>query len=211
MMIRDFEGFISQLDKKLKKPLPGISSQLKMASMRRLIEGGKAVVPSDSKKAGVLVLFYPVDGHPYIVFIKRNEYPGVHSGQISFPGGGYEIKDKNLVNTALRESEEEIGVLRNLVRTMGQLSDLYIPPSHFLVTPVVGYTSVRPEFRPEPSEVQQILEIPLASFLDPNNLTEKEIILSPGSRFNAPCYYVDENIIWGATAMILHEMIDVIN
>lgn len=211
MMIRDFKGFISQLDKKIKKPLPGVSSQLKMASMRRLMEGGKVVIPPDAKKAGVLVLFYPVNSHPYIVFIKRNEYPGVHSGQISFPGGGYEPNDKNLVNTALRESEEETGVLRNLVRTMGQLSDLYIPPSNFLVTPVVGYTAVRPEFRPDPSEVQQIIEIPFASFLDPSNITEKEIILSPGSKFNAPCYYLDGNIIWGATAMILHELIDMIS
>jgi 8-oxo-dGTP pyrophosphatase MutT (NUDIX family) len=210
-MINDFQRFIASLEVKLAGPLPGISSQLKMAGMKRKIEAGQIVVPNDARRAGVMVLFYPVEENPNIAFIKRNEYPGVHGGQISFPGGGWESHDKNMTETALRETEEEIGVPAEKIIPIGNLSSLYIPPSNFLVTPTVGYTTERPEFRPDPEEVEKILEIPFHLFLDSNNLTEKDIIVSMDVVIKVPCFSVNGYVIWGATAMMLHELTDVIS
>jgi 8-oxo-dGTP pyrophosphatase MutT (NUDIX family) len=206
-----FSGLIAGIKKKMADPLPGIPSQLKMATIGRLMRDGKMVVPPDARKGSVLALFYPFNDHTCLVFIKRTEYPGVHSGQISFPGGGWEAGDQDMVATALREAEEEIGVDRNLVIPLGKLTDLFIPPSNFLVTPVVGYINERPDFRADPDEVDQILEISLDDLLNEENRQEREITIFPAIQLKVPCFYIDGNIIWGATAMMLSELMDVIN
>lgn len=205
-----FNEFITDLRNKLAKPLPGVDSQLKMASMRRIIEHGRMKVPEDVKKGGVLVLFYPFREQVYLVLMKRTEYPGVHSGQISFPGGGWEPGDQDMTETALRETEEEIGVRRNLVKPVGFLSELFIPPSNFLVTPVIGYTAERPEFLPDPVEVDKIVEIPLNELFRDENRQNKDITVYPDIRLRVPCFNIDGNVIWGATAMMLNELVEVI-
>jgi len=207
----EFNEFIARIKKRLLYPLPGLKSQLKMATIGRMVKDGFAVVPENARKAGVLVLFYPSNGSVNLVFIKRNEYPGVHSGQISFPGGGWEEGDQDMIATALREAEEEIGVARDSVIPIGNLSDLYIPPSNFLVTPVIGYTDRRPDFRPDPDEVDQVLEIALEKILDKATRQEKEITIFPAIKSKVPCYYAEGSVIWGATAMILSELNDAIN
>jgi 8-oxo-dGTP pyrophosphatase MutT (NUDIX family) len=209
-MNMDFKAFIGTIKEKLEKPLPGVSSQVKMAGLRRFIKDGEIVFPDDVRKGAVLALFYPFNSKIYIVFIKRTEYPGVHSGQISFPGGGLEHIDRDMVDTALREAEEEIGVNRDSVVAIGKLTDLFIPPSNFLVTPVVGYTIERPDFSPDPDEVDRILEFPLEELLNELNIMEKDITIFPEVILKVPCFYIDGNVIWGATAMILNELIDVI-
>jgi 8-oxo-dGTP pyrophosphatase MutT (NUDIX family) len=209
-MIMEFKAFTNSIQKKLAQPLPGLPSQLKMAGMRRLMKEGGVIVPDGAKKSAVLALFYPANGEINLVFIKRAEYPGVHSGQISFPGGGWEKGDKDLVDTALREAEEEIGVARDSVTAIGKLTELFIPPSNFLVTPVVGYISERPEFIPDQDEVERILEIPIDDLTDDSNILEKEITIFPAESLRVPCFYVDGHVIWGATAMILSELIDII-
>lgn len=207
----EFAIFLDNIKEKMIRPLPGTSSQLKMASMRRLIQDGKIAAPPDVRKGGVLALFYPSDGKICIVLIKRTEYPGVHSGQISFPGGGWEAGDEDMVATALREAEEEIGVDSLSVIPIGKLTDLYIPPSNFLVTPVVGYTLERPDFKPDPGEVDYILEVLLDDLLDEKNKQEQEITIFPAINLKVPCFYINGNVIWGATAMMLNELMDVIN
>jgi 8-oxo-dGTP pyrophosphatase MutT (NUDIX family) len=207
----EFTSFIENLREKLAKPLPGTTSQLKMATMRRLLKDGRMVVPDNARKGGVLALFYPCNGNICLVFIKRTEYPGVHSGQVSFPGGGLEDIDKNMVETALREAEEEIGVDRKLVIPVGMLSELFIPPSNFLVTPVVGYTHEKPDFKPDPDEVDRILEVSLDDLLKDGTKQEQEITIFPAVKLKVPCFYAEGEVIWGATAMILSELIDVIN
>ncbi|MCU0370344.1 MAG: CoA pyrophosphatase [Bacteroidales bacterium] len=206
----DIHSFAAGITQKMAGPLPGISSQLKMATMKRVMKDGQVVIPGNVRKAGVLVLFYPVNGGISLVLIKRAEYPGVHSGQISFPGGGMEEGDQDIIATALRETEEEIGVDSATVFPVGKLSDLFIPPSNFLVTPVVGYTLERPEFRPDPEEVDRILEVPLDHLLDENTRQEHDITIFPAVDIKVPCFYVEGNIIWGATAMMLNELIDII-
>jgi 8-oxo-dGTP pyrophosphatase MutT (NUDIX family) len=209
-MMMEFKAFTNSIERKLAQPLPGLPSQLKMAGMRRLIEDGGVTVPDDAKKSAVLALFYPADDKISMVFIKRAEYQGVHSGQISFPGGGWEKGDKDLVDTALREAEEEIGVYREAVTAIGKLTDLFIPPSNFLVTPIVGYIAERPEFIPDSDEVESILEISLDDLLDDSNILEKEITIFPDVPLKVPSFYIDGHVIWGATAMILSELIEVI-
>ncbi|MBW6459411.1 MAG: CoA pyrophosphatase [Bacteroidales bacterium] len=201
---------MDNLKKRLALPLPGLEAQLKMAGMRRIIRQGKVQVPDDFKKAAVLILFYPGDEDVKLVFIRRNEYRGAHSGQISFPGGRYEPEDRDLTETALRETEEEIGINRNKVKIIGLLTDLYIPPSHFLVTPVVGYITERPIFHPDPEEVKGILEVSLKDVLSEETQQVKKITIFHGIRWKVPCFYVNEAVIWGATAMILSELTEVI-
>jgi 8-oxo-dGTP pyrophosphatase MutT (NUDIX family) len=206
-----FTEFIDNLEIKLGKQLPGVASQLKMASIRRFMKDGRMLVPENAKKGGVLILFYPSNGSAYLAFIKRAEYPGVHSGQVSFPGGGREPGDKDMNETALREAEEEIGVNRMAVTPIGKLTDLYIPPSNFLVTPVVGYMKVRPEFRPDPDEVDRILEISLDLLMQEEIKQVREITVFPDLKFDVPCFYINGDVIWGATAMILNELLDLIS
>jgi 8-oxo-dGTP pyrophosphatase MutT (NUDIX family) len=206
----EFTSFIESLREKLAKPLPGRSSQLKMATKRRLLKDSRMVIPDDVRKGGVLALFYPCNGNICLVFIKRTEYPGVHSGQVSFPGGGLEDVDKSMVETALREAEEEIGVDRKSVIPVGILTELFIPPSNFLVTPVVGYTHEKPDFRPDPDEVDRILEVSLDDLLKDGTVQEQEITIFPAIKLRVPCFYVEGEVIWGATAMILSELMDII-
>lgn len=209
--MEEFQLLVDALKVRLKGPLPGLEAQLRMAGLRRSIRDGKLEIPPDVKRAAVLALFYPGDdGTATLVFIKRAEYPGVHSGQISFPGGAYEPGDHDLIATALRETAEEIGVGKKHIEVIGQLSDLYIPPSNFLVTPVVGYALRRPDFIPDPQEVSRILEISVNRLMDKNCILEKEIEVFPAMKLKVPCYYINGNVIWGATAMILSELIGVI-
>jgi 8-oxo-dGTP pyrophosphatase MutT (NUDIX family) len=206
-----FNDFITGLKERMTGPLPGMNAQLKMASVRRIIENGKIRVTADAKKGGVLVLFYPVDGKASLVFMKRTEYPGVHSGQVSFPGGAWEPGDVNLAATALREAEEEIGADQKTIEPIGMLSDLFIPPSNFLVSPVVAFTKKRPDFRPDPVEVAKIIEVPFEHFLLAETRQIREITVFPGEKLEAPCFYADDEVIWGATAMILNELIELIS
>jgi hypothetical protein len=135
----------------------------------------------------------------------RPRYPGVHSGQISLPGGKVEPTDQDLAETALRESKEEIGVNPENIRLLGNLTNLYIPPSNFMVTPFVGYQSVRPVFKPDPSEVAEIIEVSLDSFLDNSIIRQKRMKLALGLTMKVPAYCIGSHVIWGATAMILSE------
>ncbi len=197
--------FIKHLKKEIAAGLPGMDSQYKMAPRLRL----KLKPAKNVNKAAVLLLLYPHHGTLFTVLTKRTEYSGVHSGQISFPGGKYEEKDMDIVHTALRESREELGILANEIKIIGILTELYIPISKILVSPVVGYTDYRPDFKPDPMEVEFIIESPLRDFLKPETL-QKESSKFLSRKALVPYYIINGNQIWGATAMILSEFIDVI-
>jgi 8-oxo-dGTP pyrophosphatase MutT (NUDIX family) len=185
----------------LRQELPGEEAHLRMSPAFR----GENKDKKDPLKAAVLALLYPSDGNTSLVFIKRNANKGPHSAQISFPGGAVEPGDKNLKETALRETREEIGV-REKIEILGALTPLHIPVSNFMVYPFAGWTATQPKFRPEPAEVQYILEASLHDLLDPAN-RESEIRSHHGQSIKVPFFRVGKEKIWGATAMMLSEIL----
>jgi 8-oxo-dGTP pyrophosphatase MutT (NUDIX family) len=138
--------------------------------------------------------------------MQRPEYDGTHSGQVSFPGGKVEEFDEDRIATALREAREEVRIIPEEVTILGQLSELYIPPSNFLVFPIVGYSNKRPDFIPDEREVVDIIELPLAEILKPENIGTTSIVANKIFRFDSPTFVFNERIVWGATAMMLAEL-----
>lgn len=199
-------SIIDKLEARLKRKLPGIDAQLNMASdvrYRFIMEDNKDRKP---RQSSVLILLYPHNNNINVVLIQRPEYEGVHSGQISFPGGQKEESDKSKVETALREASEEIGIDINKVKIIGMLTDLYIPPSNYLVAPVIGFVEKRPEFIPQVLEVKGIIETPLEVFTNIENKKSKVMKLANGITFTTPYYDVHGHVVWGATAMIISEL-----
>jgi len=151
------------------------------------------------------MLLYPDREEICFPLTKRPEYLGAHSGQISFPGGKAEPGESAL-ETALREGEEEIGVRSGDIEVLGTLSDFYVIPSNFLVTPVVGILRARPLFTPDPVEVVRILEGTLSDILRDDAVTVREITAARVYRLNAPHFLIEDEVVWGATAMMLNEL-----
>lgn len=154
------------------------------------------------------MLMYPHDGEVYTVFIRRTS--GVeadkHRGQIGFPGGKREESDADLASSAVREAEEEVGVDRQAVHLVRDLTPLYIPVSNFLVHPFLALTVERPDFRPQPDEVAEILEVPLRDLIGPDKVRHADIRLHGGpTLMNVPGFHIHGYVLWGATAMILNE------
>lgn len=204
---KDFDRFSAQLVKGIAQGLPGMDAQYALVPPNRLRPDLALVkLENNPRLAGVLALFYPIDNTPHLVLMKRNTYPGVHSGQISLPGGQIEPHDANIVATALRETFEEIGVAKQHIEVVGQLTELYIPPSNYLVQPVIGFARSRPDFVPDTKEVNRILEIPFGVFAMPENLKDT-LVDARGITLRVPAFTVDGEIIWGATAMILSELL----
>jgi 8-oxo-dGTP pyrophosphatase MutT (NUDIX family) len=155
-----------------------------------------------------LILFYPHQDHIYLPLILRPKYDGVHAGQMAFPGGRYETIDRDLTQTALREAQEEIGIKAADVVILGPLTEIYIPPSNFLALPVIGYLPYRPDFYPDSREVDTVFEVNI------NEMTDKTIINTmtlniKGAAIQAPYYEIQKNKIWGATAVMISELLDV--
>ncbi len=186
----------------LQKPLPGLAAQIKLAPAYR-VESLRNTPPADARAAGVLILLYPRDGTWHFPLMKRVEDGLVHSGQISLPGGSQETGE-SLRETALREACEEIGAACADVDVLGQLSAIYIPPSNFLVTPTVGYTLTRPDFRCDPREVAELIEVPLSRLFD-RDVVKREPWSLRGLTVEVPFYQIGSHKVWGATAMILSE------
>ncbi|MEZ5040965.1 MAG: CoA pyrophosphatase [Saprospiraceae bacterium] len=204
------KDFIDRLSQQLQKPLPGRPAQYSLAHAGRQ---DNMAVPPDAKLAGVLVLFFPKAGEWHLVLIERtSRYPNDrHSGQISFPGGRHETSDQTLLETALREAAEEVGIIPQQVNILGALSDLYIPVSNFHVHPHVGFTTDVPLFIPQPAEVQSILEVPFNVFQAANALQHKDIRIYNGMTLKAvPHFNVFGKTVWGATAMMLGELLEIV-
>jgi 8-oxo-dGTP pyrophosphatase MutT (NUDIX family) len=205
----EFSEFTGRIERRLLKPLPGYEAQLKMASVARLEWLKQQFDLTRAKKSGVLILLYPFRETIRTVLILRPEYDGVHGGQAAFPGGKQEESDQSLVETALREAREEIGINPGEVRVIGLLSELYIPPSNYLVLPVIGCIDHQPFFTPDPVEVDQLLELEVFLLFD-DKFKKTMTVQAGGYSIEAPCYVVDGVTIWGATAMIFSELLEVI-
>lgn len=158
-------------------------------------------------EAGVLVLFYPdANSATKLVLILRKTYRGVHSNQIGFPGGRVEKKDKDLSETALRETEEEVGVPITAVTVIKKLTKLYIPPSNFWVHPYVGIMDTTPILVAQETEVEDIIEVDLEHFMDDNNMVKQVLSTSYAENIEVPAFKLNGHIVWGATGMMLSEL-----
>ncbi len=203
----ELQTFIRHLAQELRRPLPGREAQKRMAPRPRPGFDDPDFKPQcEPRRGGVLALFYPHQGQLYLPLILRPRYDGVHSGQVGFPGGGWEEMDADLTATALREAYEEIGVPPESVEVLGHLSELYILPSNFIVLPTVGWTPRRPDFRTDPYEVAKLLEVPLAALQDPANRHEETWQLRDRTAI-VPYFSVENQVVWGATAMMLSELL----
>lgn len=202
--------FSELLSKRLSGELPGLDKQLLMAPNNRENEIRKGLHNPGAIKSSVLILIFPHDGLLKTVVMLRPSYNGVHSGQISLPGGKWEITDVDMAATALRETQEEIGVEPSTISLVGALSPLYIPPSNYIVFPFIGLADSKPNFLTDSVEVQELIEINLEDLIDKNNSTLRKVSLNDGTSFEVPCYAFGEVIIWGATAMILSEFVELL-
>lgn len=156
--------------------------------------------------SAVLILVYLDQGIPHFILTQRHDYNGQHSGQISFPGGKVEPSDETTKHTALRETEEELGVSPTLVNIRGQLTDVFIPVSQFLIHPYLGTLDQLPPLSPNQREVKEVIHCSVHDLLTDSNLITTKIQLQNGMTMkDVPAFKLQDKIVWGATAVILNE------
>ena len=190
--------------KRIRQELPGVKAHLEAAPFRRINFDEKEL--SKARMSAVLLLFYLKDNETHIVLIQRPKYDGVHSGQVALPGGKVEESDKDIFHTALREANEEVGIIMSDVEVIGQLSEIYIPVSKFKVAPIIGFVDYLPSFVIDKREVDELIELKLSDLTDVKELAETNIEFSNKNRLKTPCFVFYDKIIWGATAIILNEL-----
>jgi 8-oxo-dGTP pyrophosphatase MutT (NUDIX family) len=199
------EELLARIERGLRAPLPGIPAQMAMAPEPR--QGHKAYfeVEDSCRKAGVLILLYAVEGRLRLPLTRRTDQVLHHRGQISFPGGE-QHRGESLEATALRETQEELGLELGPARILGRLTPLFIPPSNYCIYPTVASLAGPLEFRPQPDEVAEVIEAPVAHLTDPANI-HRETRHYGGLDHDVPFYEVAGHKIWGATAMVLAELL----
>ncbi len=209
-MTNPFQPFLNQLQQNLREPLPGRDAQFRMAARDPDGRAFDRTARDDARRGAVLMLLYPHDSDQgeqvHLPLIVRPTYDGVHSGQVALPGGGREPADADLVATALREAHEEVGVPPSGVSVLGTLSPLYIFASNYLIQPVVGWAAARPDFCRDPREVAALVEAPLAELLDARSYRRERWRLR-GHDADVPFFAVQGQTVWGATAMMLSELL----
>ncbi|MFA0960654.1 CoA pyrophosphatase [Roseivirga sp. BDSF3-8] len=204
-MLHDAPEWLQTLYRRLAdEDLPGENAQLKMSPSERRRGSFNNLERLNPRRGGVMLLLYPEGNHWYFPLIRRPQYPGVHGGQVSFPGGKLEMDETDL-QAALRETEEEIGVPAGEINVLGALSRLYIPPSNFLVSPFVGMVTHKPQFVAEPLEVAEVIEARLDHLLLAEKRKMKAIPTQAKFSIKAPYFDLEGHVVWGATAMMLSE------
>jgi len=199
-------AYLDALARRLRAPLPGLAAQLKMVSEPRPGTRTWEEAEPTCLKAGILVLLYPRRGRLHLLLTRRTELVLHHRGQISLPGGTRH-EGESLEATAFRETAEELGIPLDGVRVLGCLTPLFIPPSNFCIYPTVAFLPEAPEcFRPQPDEVAEVIEAPLDALIDPA-AAKRETWVFEGRTMLVPYYGLGEHKVWGATAMVLAELI----
>ena len=207
----DFVAFQDKLSTQLKAPLPGIDAQLKLAPYTRLTRKIAKEQDTNPKLSAVLALLFPKNNEPHLLLTLRNSYKGVHSQQVSFPGGKREDTDTSFEQTALRETQEEVGISPKSIQIIGKLTEVYIPPSRFLVHPFVGISQAQPTYKPDATEVAEIIECSISQLLDDNLVKEKDIFVSTTQlKMKTKYFDINGHVVWGATAIMLSELKEII-
>lgn len=198
------------VQKEINKELPGVDAQNKLSPVAALSK--YRIAPDDHKKACVMGLIYPEGNELRMAFIERTfSHPeDKHGGQISFPGGKLEKEDGSYLIGALREVEEEIGVPPEQITVIGQLTDLYVFASNFLVYPFLGYMNHAPAFIPQIEEVASIVSFPIEKLLSVDMIDTKDLKVRSHVMKDVPYYKLNQHVLWGATAMITSEIVELI-
>jgi len=193
-----------KLKKRLLSPMPGAEAHepLRAYAVGNLSPKFEHKLPP--KPGSVLILLYAEDDIIKFPLTKRPQYLGAHGGQVSFPGGKAE-QDEDVEQTALREGQEEIGIVPNELTVLGKLSNFFVIPSNFIVTPIVAIADHAPAFHPDPREVERIITGSISDLVADNAVKQKEILVSNQFRMMAPHFEIGGEIVWGATAMMLNE------
>lgn len=202
-----FNDFIKYIPKIEKETLLSTDAHAKMAPLERISYlKEENYIDKNPRRAAVLMLFYPKNEVTNLALIVRNTYPGVHSSQIGFPGGKVEEFDVDLEETALRETHEEVGIHPEKIQIIKPFSEIYIPPSNFLVSPFMGISHEELIFVPDLDEVKRVLEFSIADFLDDKSITKVKMSTSYATDIEVPAFMVDKYVVWGATAMMMSEL-----
>lgn len=202
-------SFLNHIRERLNQPLPGKKAQERMSPISRFPTKFSPNILK-CKEGAVLILLYKQNNSWFFPLILRPTYDGAHSGQISLPGGKKETIDSSFIATALRETEEEIGIKADNIHFIGALSPIYIPKSNYIVHPFIGFIEENPCFIPDSIEVERIIELPLETL---SNEKIKGIykFKYEDKLLEAPCWNIEGEHLWGATAMILAEFEALIN
>ncbi len=207
----DFNFFIESIPKISQQKLLGELSHLKMCPPEREdLMKNINLENIKPKEAAIMMLLYPKKIQTHLALILRTSYNGVHSSQIAFPGGKVEKFDENYQETALRETHEEIGIHPEKINVIRDFTPIYIPPSNFMVYPFLGFSESELIFNPDPNEVAGIIELPISIFLDDKIVIFKRMSTSYNLEIDVPAFKIQEHIVWGATAMMLSELKDVL-
>ncbi|MGO4770313.1 CoA pyrophosphatase [Flavobacterium sp. W22_SRS_FK3] len=207
----DFQYFLQHVPNLIPVELPAWEAHVKMAPLERIqLMKDLDLLTQNPRIAAVMMLLYPKEGKTHLVLIVRNAYNGVHSSQIAFPGGKYEISDADFRETALRETHEEVGIPSDKIEIIKQFTPVYIPPSNFSVHPFLGISSQELSFYPDVREVADIIELPLSVFLNDEIIIEATLSTSYAANISVPAFNIQNHIVWGATAMILSELREVL-
>ncbi|MFM9984119.1 MAG: NUDIX hydrolase [Flavobacteriales bacterium] len=189
----------------LEKDLPPDAAFKSMRSYVRESPSEARLKNPPPRESAVLMLIYPAANAWHTLFMLRPDGQGVHSNQLSFPGGKRE-QEESLLETALRETQEEVGIHPTEIEIIGELSEVYIPPSNFIVKPFVGLAYTEPQFIGNPQEVVELIHFPIEELLKPGLILEKEIFLPKYKvNFMAPYFDIKGHTLWGATAMMVQE------
>jgi 8-oxo-dGTP pyrophosphatase MutT (NUDIX family) len=208
-----YDSFSKIITKIENSDLPGeLAHEIMSPPFRKSLAKQMREKANNAKKAAVMALFYPYSAfETTLALILRNSYPGVHSDQVGFPGGKIELSDPSFRSAALRETEEEIGISAHKINVVKSMSPLYIPPSNFLVYPFMGIVHESPVFVREESEVQEVIEVKISDFLNPSSVIRTKVPTSYKMEVEVPAFLLNGHVVWGATAMMLSEIKEVLN
>lgn len=208
------QEIFDKIKQRLQEELPGKKAQAKMSVPGRdeRAEAKRKATEKPPRVSAVLILLFMKDGELHFPLILRPAYDGVHGGQMALPGGGREDQDGDLIDTALRECLEEVGFSVPKSQVLGMLTEFYIPPSNSLVTPIVAYSNEIPTYKIDPNEVDRVIEGNVPLFRNPATQQTKAVPVMGGKySLQVPAFIVGGQTVWGATAMIMSEFMQVLD
>lgn len=207
----DLHGKLERLRRTGTGPLPGHAEFMRLSGYERPTPVEALANDPQVRASAVLALLFPVNGVPHTLLMLRPTYDGVHSGQVSFPGGKREPGDADLEHTARREFTEETGAATGGVRIIGPLSPVYIPPSRMLVTPFLAYAEHVGPFAPDPLEVAELIPVPLDELLREDILTTSRVYVhTVQQHWKVPAFSLRGHSVWGATALMIAELREIL-